>query len=189
MQVYYKTGYGGVNPHTVKNFPAGLRIVAGNSKSTTPESDQVVRFQCNNSDGASFNHIPTNAEGNAGGCAPGTWLVMEISFPQCWDGVHLDSADHQSHMAYPTGSGCPADHPVPLAEITERALYTVPAGGMPNSWRSVLGQLRLQRQQCWLLGTRRLDGWLGPADLRQGRGWVLRQPDRYCPGLLDGPAR
>ncbi|MEV4118547.1 DUF1996 domain-containing protein [Micromonospora sp. NPDC049645] len=23
-----------------------------------------------------------------------------LDFPQCWDGVNLDSANHQSHMAY-----------------------------------------------------------------------------------------
>jgi len=136
MHVYYKTGYSGTDPHKVQNFPKGLRIVAGNPKSTTPESDQVVRFQCDNSGGASFDHIPTNAEGNAGGCAPDTWLVMEVTFPQCWDGVNLDSPDHASHMAYPIApNGCPASHPVILPEITERALYTVPAGGMPSGWR------------------------------------------------------
>lgn len=140
MQVYYKTGYNGVRPQDVRPFPAGLKLVAGSAATTTPnpsphDYDRIVNYDCNNSDGTSFNHIPTNAEGNAGGCAPGTWFVMEIEFPQCWDGVHLDSADHKSHMAYPTGAGCPADHPVALPEVTERVLYTMPAGGIPNGWR------------------------------------------------------
>ena len=28
-------------------------------------------------------------------------LRLEIMFPSCWDGVNLDSIDHQSHVAYP----------------------------------------------------------------------------------------
>jgi len=139
MQVYYKSGYKGVDPRTVRPFPAGLRMIAGDSKRTTldpatPSYNRIVNYQCNNSAGTEFNHIPTNAEGNAGGCAPGTWFVVSIEMPQCWDGVHLDSADHKSHMAQANG-GCPASHPVPLPEITQRALYTVPAGGIPNGWR------------------------------------------------------
>ena len=140
MQVYYKTGYKGVDPHTVKNFPAGLKIVAGDAKRTTVDPgahdyDRIVNYACNNGEGTTFNHIPTHAEAQAGGCAPGTWFVMSVEFPQCWDGVNLDSPDHHSHMAQATGTGCPADHPVPLAEITQRALYTVPASGIPDGWR------------------------------------------------------
>ncbi len=27
-------------------------------------------------------------------------LALHVQFPNCWDGVNLDSPDHQSHMAY-----------------------------------------------------------------------------------------
>ena len=139
MQVYYKTGYKGVRPQDVKAFPNGLKIVAGDAKRTSVDPgahdyDRIVNYECNNGSGAVFDHIPTHAEAQAGGCAPGTWLVMAVTFPQCWDGVNLDSPDHKSHMAYPNGS-CPASHPVALPEISERALYTVPAGGIPDGWR------------------------------------------------------
>lgn len=43
-------------------------------------------------------------------------LRYQVFFPQCWDGVNLDSADHKSHMAYPidnfNGGSCPSSHPV-----------------------------------------------------------------------------
>ena len=44
----------------------------------------------------------------------GTQLNIRYQAPSCWDGVHLDSADHKSHMAYPdrVTLTCPADHPV-----------------------------------------------------------------------------
>ena len=41
--------------------------------------DRIVNYECNNGNGAVFNHIPTHAEAQAGGCAPGTWLVMSVS--------------------------------------------------------------------------------------------------------------
>lgn len=43
-------------------------------------------------------------------------IRYQIFFPQCWDGKNLDSADHQSHMAYPVDNynsgSCPSSHPV-----------------------------------------------------------------------------
>ena len=53
-------------------------------------------------------------------------MVMSIMFPQCWDGVNLDSPNHKSHMAYGAGwpdKGCPSTHPVPLAQITQNFRY------------------------------------------------------------------
>ena len=41
-------------------------------------------------------------------------------FPGCWDGANLDSADHKSHMAYPSGINtgeCPSSHPVHVISI------------------------------------------------------------------------
>ena len=45
-------------------------------------------------------------------CGGGT--VLQIRFPDCWDGRNLDSADHKSHMAYTVGGGCPSNYPVPV---------------------------------------------------------------------------
>lgn len=41
----------------------------------------------------------------------------EIIFPSCWDGKNLDSADHKSHVAFPTliqDGACPPTHPIYL---------------------------------------------------------------------------
>jgi len=41
----------------------------------------------------------------------------------CWDGKNLDSADHKSHVAYPSSGTfestgpCPASHPVRLPQL------------------------------------------------------------------------
>ena len=55
-------------------------------------------------------------------CPPGSRVHMSLNFPDCWDGRHLDSADHKSHMFYSDWSAgemrCPASHPVPVPAIT-----------------------------------------------------------------------
>jgi hypothetical protein len=49
---------------------------------------------------------------------------MHIVFPNCWDGVHLDSADHRSHMAYPgKGGACPSTHPIRLVQLSMHVQY------------------------------------------------------------------
>lgn len=125
LQVYYKSGYQGVLPQTIQNYPVGLRMIAGDMMSTSPQSK--ISYECG---GPSSSSIPTN-------CAPGSLLIMSIAFPQCWDGINLDSPNHKSHMAYGAGwpdKGCPASHPVPLAEITQNYRYRVPASGT-STWK------------------------------------------------------
>jgi hypothetical protein len=55
-------------------------------------------------------------------CPPGSRDHLSLNFPDCWDGAHLDSADHKSHMAYADYAAgeqrCPASHPVPVPAIT-----------------------------------------------------------------------
>ena len=123
LQVYYKTGYRGVESEAVRNFPAGLRMIAGTAASTSAQPTNIVHYSCDDA----------RLRSTLGSCAPGQILVMSIVFPQCWDGVNLDSPNHKSHMAYASG-GCPASHPVALPEITQNFRYKVPATGMAN-WR------------------------------------------------------
>ncbi|MDP9046467.1 MAG: DUF1996 domain-containing protein, partial [Pseudomonadota bacterium] len=107
--VYYKLGYRGVQAASVVPFPAGLRIIAG-SASGSPSAPSIGAFACLN--GGSWQPTVPN-------CAVGDTIRATVTFPQCWDGVNLDSPDHKSHMEYATaGKGCPADHPVALPEIS-----------------------------------------------------------------------
>jgi hypothetical protein len=117
-QIYYKSGYRSVTPTQINYIPNGLRMVAGKAASTTAQSTEIVEWEgCGNYS----NKMPA--------CAPGDEIIMAITFPQCWNGRDLDSADHISHMAYPTyGIGCPASHPVPIPVITVIVYWTMPAG-------------------------------------------------------------
>jgi hypothetical protein len=109
---YYR---GATSPlSAIRPFPPGLKIIAGNSHATRPQSTRVVAWSCKGSSGT----------GRATIRDCGSRLVkVLIKFPSCWDGVHKDSADHKSHMHYSIKKGngrrgCPRSHPVPVPELT-----------------------------------------------------------------------
>jgi hypothetical protein len=58
-----------------------------------------------------------------------TYLELHVNFPDCWDGKHLDSADHHSHMAYSRAFVCPASHPVKVPLIRLMVRYPIAGGG------------------------------------------------------------
>ncbi len=132
---YYKRGY--TVPATVELQapPPGLRMLAGNPKATTI-SEGGARYTCL--------ELGTNSgwTKNIPDCSGGNQRSMEMSvgFPQCWDGVNLDSADHKSHMAYPsrkntTANKCPITHPIALPEVTVNLNFDVTAPGQTAVWR------------------------------------------------------
>ncbi len=118
---YYKLGYLGVKAGSVRSFPKGLRMIAGDPGNTSPIKSGNAGLECVSGGG----HQPAMPS-----CPVGDDLNLSVIFPQCWDGVNLDSPDHQSHMAYATGKGCPSTHPVPLPEIALNVHYKI---SEPNS--------------------------------------------------------
>jgi hypothetical protein len=128
---YYKTGYG-IDPTVVEPFPVGLRMIAGNRLATAPQD--YVEWDCRD-------HITGNTGSIPVSCPIGDAVRLAILFPQCWDGVHLDSPDHKSHMAYPIYrnppelSTCPSTHPVTLPAITEHFDYAITQQSAPAYWR------------------------------------------------------
>lgn len=117
--MYYKQVFG-VNPSNIKSFPAGLKIIAGDH-SVAPQPEHVVQWRCKRprSFTGNFSTIPETS------CQPGDTLLVVISFPSCWDGRNLDSADHRSHMSYPRGGRCPSTHPVEVSHLTMNVGYNV----------------------------------------------------------------
>ena len=125
---YYKTGYFGVAPSSVQSFPSGLRMIAGDAKNASPTGP--FSYSCHTASST------TQQGPSIPNCPVGSEMWQHIVFPQCWDGVNLDSPDHKSHMAYPTaGRGCPASHPVAMPEITFNIVYPVTAASPPSRWR------------------------------------------------------
>lgn len=133
---YYKRGYfPGITNEMIQNIPQGLRIISGATTFASADPypglgqwarERSTTWSCN---GSSGNTIPS-------GCAGAQRLDLSVAFPQCWDGVNLDSADHRSHMAWPAQNGCPASHPVVLPQLTVNVHYEIPAGTDPaRDWR------------------------------------------------------
>ncbi len=110
LHAYYR--WGQVNDYArIRPIPAGLKMVAGNSMATAPQSTQVVGWNCGVQGARLYDH-PIS-------CTSGHKVVLHVFFPNCWDGKHLDSADHRSHMAYSYHGSCPASHPVAVARLSE----------------------------------------------------------------------
>jgi hypothetical protein len=122
IHVYYKTGYNGIADAQIRPWASGLRMIAGSSSSTAAQPQ--IHYSCSGSNSQSF--IPT--------CPAGTRITMDITFPQCWDGVNLASPDHKSHVAYPSGGRCPSSHPVATPELSIHINYPV-AGADSSTWR------------------------------------------------------
>jgi hypothetical protein len=104
-------------------FPPGLMVVAGDAGATRPQSLRTTFWDC----------------GEHGGVAPSATvpdcpdersksLRLNVRFPDCWDGVRLDSADHKRHMAYSQRGRCPATHRVALPTLTIVLQYPITGG-------------------------------------------------------------
>lgn len=106
----------------VRAFPAGLKIIAGNSKATAPQSTSVVFWNCSGDEVSPSAKIPACPDAGTDS------LRVHVHFPNCWDGKRTDSADHKSHMAYSVAGRCPASHPVPVPALTVVIQYPI-AGG------------------------------------------------------------
>lgn len=132
INAYYRPG--GKDPASIQAFPAGLKVIAGDSKATSPQDLRIVSWGC----AATADGMPAVApsatpvtcpfdaalRGAQGG------LKIRIRFPDCWNGVDLDSADHKSHMAYSRRGACPSTHPVPVPQINMNVVY--PTAGGPG---------------------------------------------------------
>lgn len=112
---YYRAAPG-VPPAEVRAHPAGLMVVAGDMAATTPQDPSLAGWAC----GVSSRQHPTPPA-----CPPSAPLRAVITFPDCWDGTHLDSADHRSHMANSSDGRCPATHPVHVPQLTFAISYPI----------------------------------------------------------------
>ena len=142
-QLYYVLrGYDQMHP-----FPPGLRVVAGDQHAKSPQSARTVYWSCD-ATGISARIGPRPSKcgvlsarfhGVVQRCAAcpkqknfmvrtKTWVELHVNFPDCWDGKHLDSPDHHSHMAYSTGYRCPASHPVKVPLIRMNIRYPLTDG-------------------------------------------------------------
>jgi hypothetical protein len=96
------------------NFAPSQLVPAYRTYNDSDQTNQAILF----TSGTQYNvhTIPTSLGG---------YLQGAVRFPSCWDGVHVDSANHKSHVAYPDpalggnteGGMCPLSHPYALISI------------------------------------------------------------------------
>ena len=92
--VYYRR----LSDAKLKPFPAGLKMVAGDSHAITPQSLLVTYWDCGAvGETPRGNKIPDCGAQN---------LRLTVNFPDCWNGKRLDSIDHKRHMAYSRNGRC-----------------------------------------------------------------------------------
>ncbi|KAI0006827.1 hypothetical protein F4779DRAFT_643846 [Xylariaceae sp. FL0662B] len=90
-------------------FPEDFRMIAGdpaNRNNSDSIEQRAVSFVCLGVDGPATPELPRQ------NCPNG--MRAQLTFPSCWDGENLDSPNHKSHMAYPSGVDtgfCPQSHP------------------------------------------------------------------------------
>jgi hypothetical protein len=139
--VYYT-----LRQHTpVRPYPAGLKMIAGDAHAIRPQSLRVTWWTCAVPDvvrasssaprdcgkEAILSHARLIPRSPLHARRPGASQVgiqLHVRFPDCWDGRHLDSADHKSHMAYSRGGRCARTHPVLVPSLILIVTYPISSG-------------------------------------------------------------
>jgi len=119
-QIYYRRR----TQEHVEAFPPAFRMVAGDAKAQSAQGGRVTFWNCGVGGGITpATTVPTcpDARRNA--------LRLHVTFPSCWDGKNLDSADHQSHVRYPVQGRCPARFSHALPQISLIYRYPVTGAG------------------------------------------------------------
>lgn len=104
---YYRTGVD-VDAADVEPWPLGLKMIAGDAGAESPQSLGVVGWACGSSD-----HLTVEPRQ----CSTRAPLTLRLTFPDCWDGRNLDSADHRGHVTYSDAGECPGTHPVSIVQL------------------------------------------------------------------------
>ena len=179
--IYYK----GTNSTTaeIQNMipiPTGLKMIAGYNMATGA-SDPNFAWLCDNG---------TTKTQTIPNCPAGQRVGVQMVFPQCWDGVNLDSPDHRSHLAYiyydHSVAKCPADHPVHIPQYTIGIWFT--HDGDSQDW--YLASDRMPGMPAHANGSTFHSDWIGAWDPAIQHEWTKQciNTMRDCKGgqLGDG---
>ncbi|KAI1117669.1 hypothetical protein F5Y14DRAFT_401477 [Nemania sp. NC0429] len=146
ITVYYIPPYDGKT--NVTAFKPGFRMLVGDAKLQTSQGMQ--RQLCHRCYTTPINAGVAGISGGApctgndtqafpARACPGG-IRTTITFPTCWDGVNIDSPDHQSHVAYPASGTfesvgpCPSTHPVRLPQLMYEVMWDTTPFNDPDLW-------------------------------------------------------
>jgi hypothetical protein len=141
--VYYRR----LTTAKLQSYPSGLTIVAGNSRSGTPQDRRIVFWDCAITKTSLYGPMrreapppvptPPAASSRPPACPPASRLQLHVNFPDCWNGRTIDSVDHRRHMAYSVKGRCPRGHPVAVPQLSLVYQYPPPTGAVALSSGSV----------------------------------------------------
>jgi len=140
LTVYYlaRSGSGAQANPDWRAFPKGFRMISGypfrRTFNSSSMADKAISFAClSSTSGPETNDLNLTMTRY---CNNG--LRMQVHFPQCWDGVRLDTPNHADHVAFPIehpdSGNCPSTHPVRIPALFFEAFYSVssfPHGAAP----------------------------------------------------------
>jgi Domain of unknown function (DUF1996) len=118
MNVYYRNKPSNGQP--VVAFPPDFRLIAGHP--TVPTGTKAT-LGWNCKDANPYLASPPDCRG----IRSSRGVKAHIVFPNCWNGLP-DSADHRSHVVYPSGGLCPVSHPLKLARLSVHVTWPVKDG-------------------------------------------------------------
>ncbi|MBI4940089.1 MAG: DUF1996 domain-containing protein [Actinobacteria bacterium] len=113
-------------------MPNGLRMIVGDPKLQvpTPRGAPGRQFYCA---GGPVEGVTRSRDGSWPVCAQGGLLHYTMRFPDCWDGKHLDSPDHRSHVGWAHLGRCTAEFPVAIPSVS--FVITYPTRGSRAGFR------------------------------------------------------
>ncbi|RDL40864.1 Uncharacterized protein BP5553_00843 [Venustampulla echinocandica] len=116
----------------VTAFKTGFRMTVGDPTFRTQAQIKqypMLTFTClqtSTTRSGSTTNFPT------GTCKVG--IMVSIRFPTCWDGTNLDSPNHQSHVAYPSGNRCLSTHPVSIPQVFYETIWDTSPFNDKSQW-------------------------------------------------------
>lgn len=122
----------------VTAFKPGFRMLVGDVGFRTRDEARNFRqltYICMENQGT---RAPESIDFPAQPCRLG--IMANHRFPTCWDGVNLDSPNHQDHVAYPasgtfeSGGPCPETHPVKIPQILLEVVWDTRQFGNLDDW-------------------------------------------------------
>jgi hypothetical protein len=99
---------------------------------------------------------------------------MVLQFPPCWDGIHLDVADHGSHMDYMTNGKCDAKHPYLIPTFLLSMAYNIKEGDDTTLWSLSSDAIDATKPRGWSIHA----DWFG--------AWDPEARDRWYPHCING---
>ncbi|KEZ46284.1 Uncharacterized protein SAPIO_CDS1200 [Scedosporium apiospermum] len=140
MVVYYMSDalFDTAQRSKVTAFKPGFRMLVGDANFRDREQAKAYRqltYICMDNQGS---RTPETVEFPKRACRLG--IMANHRFPTCWDGVNLDTPNHQDHVSYPetgtfeSGGKCPDSHPVRLPQLMLETVWDTSSFNNQAEW-------------------------------------------------------